>query len=83
MHGQLAFPVAPAHGDMAAAALVGFKRTTLPSEPHKGGMAEMTIVAQALEVGVPLVIAFHLFRVVVVNMGTQYIYALAMRLRRR
>jgi hypothetical protein len=42
-----------------------------------GGMAEMTIVAQALHIGVPLVVAFHLFRVVVVNMGTQYIYALA------
>ena len=48
-----------------------------------GGMAEMTIVAQALEIGGPLVIAFHLFRVVVVNLGTQYIYALAMRRRRR
>jgi hypothetical protein len=34
----------------------------------------MTITAQALQIGVPLVVAFHLFRVVVVNMGTQYIY---------
>ncbi len=34
----------------------------------------MTITAQALKIGVPLVVAFHLFRVVVVNMGTQYIY---------
>lgn len=41
-----------------------------------GGMPEMTIVAQALEVGVPLVVAFHLFRVVVVNIGTQYLYDL-------
>jgi exosortase/archaeosortase len=39
-----------------------------------GGLAEMTITAQALKVGVPLVVAFHLFRVIVVNMGTQYIY---------
>ena len=39
-----------------------------------GGLAEMTITAQALHIGVPLVVAFHLFRVVVVNMGTQYIY---------
>jgi membrane AbrB-like protein len=45
-----------------------------------GGLAEMTITAQALKVSVPLVVAFHLFRVVVVNMGTQYIYALAARL---
>jgi membrane AbrB-like protein len=40
-----------------------------------GGLAEMTITAQALQISVPLVVAFHLFRVVVVNMGTQYIYA--------
>jgi len=48
-----------------------------------GGMGEMTIVAQALQIGVPLVVAFHLFRVVVVNMGTQHIYTLAAWLRRR
>ena len=40
-----------------------------------GGMAEMTITAQALQIDVPLVVAFHLFRVVMVNMGAQYIYA--------
>ena len=40
-----------------------------------GGLAEMTITAQALQISVPLVVAFHVFRVVVVNMGTQYIYA--------
>jgi membrane AbrB-like protein len=39
-----------------------------------GGLAEMTITAQALHISVPLVVAFHLFRVVVVNIGTQYIY---------
>lgn len=39
-----------------------------------GGLAEMTITAQALHISVPLVVAFHLFRVVMVNMGTQYIY---------
>jgi len=39
-----------------------------------GGLAEMTILAQALHISVPLVVAFHFFRVVVVNMGTQYIY---------
>lgn len=52
-----------------------------------GGMAEMTIVAQALQIGVPIVIAFHMFRVIVVNMGTQHIYVfgawLARRLARR
>jgi uncharacterized protein len=45
-----------------------------------GGLAEMTITAQALQISVPLVLAFHLFRVVVVNMGTQYIYAFAARI---
>jgi membrane AbrB-like protein len=45
-----------------------------------GGLAEMTILAQALQISVPLVVAFHLFRVVIVNMGTQYIYACAARL---
>lgn len=45
-----------------------------------GGLAEMTITAQALQISVPLVVAFHLSRVVVVNMGTQYIYACAARL---
>jgi uncharacterized membrane protein AbrB (regulator of aidB expression) len=36
----------------------------------------MTITAQALKISVPLVVAFHLFRVVIVNMGTQYIFTL-------
>jgi membrane AbrB-like protein len=45
-----------------------------------GGLAEMTMTAQALQISVPLVVAFHFFRVVVVNMGTQYIYACAARL---
>lgn len=48
-----------------------------------GGMPEMTIVAQALQVGVPVVVAFHLFRVVVVNLGTQYLYGFAVWLRAR
>jgi membrane AbrB-like protein len=45
-----------------------------------GGLAEMTITAQALHISVPLVVAFHLFRVVVVNMGTQYIFPIFARL---
>ena len=44
-----------------------------------GGLAEMTITAQALHISVPLVVAFHLFRVVVVNIGTQYIYTMTAR----
>ena len=48
-----------------------------------GGLAEMAITAQALQVGVPMVIAFHLFRIVIVNMGTQFIYNGFMLLRSR
>ncbi len=48
-----------------------------------GGLAEMTITAQALHISVPLVVAFHLFRVVVVNMGTQYIFPVFSRLLER
>jgi membrane AbrB-like protein len=48
-----------------------------------GGLAEMAITAQALQVGVPMVIAFHLFRIVVVNMGTQFIYNAFTMLQRR
>jgi len=61
----------------------GLPSATMLIATAPGGMAEMTIVAQALNVGVPMVIAFHLFRIIMVNMGTQYIYAVAMRLRRR
>ena len=72
----------------AAVALVlswafGLSLATMIISTAPGGMAEMTITAQALQVGVPLVIAFHLFRVVVVNMGAQYIYALGLRARDR
>jgi uncharacterized membrane protein AbrB (regulator of aidB expression) len=42
-----------------------------------GGLSEMTITAQALKIGVPLVVSFHIFRVVMVNMGTQYVYICA------
>ncbi|MFL2669006.1 MAG: AbrB family transcriptional regulator, partial [Alphaproteobacteria bacterium] len=43
-----------------------------------GGMAEMAIVAQALQMAIPTIMAFHLFRIIIVNMGTQYIYIGAM-----
>jgi uncharacterized membrane protein AbrB (regulator of aidB expression) len=43
----------------------------------------MTIVAQALQVGVPVVVAFHVFRVIVVNLGTQCLYSLAVWVRDR
>jgi membrane AbrB-like protein len=55
----------------------GLPIATMIMATAPGGLAEMTITAQALHISVPLVVAFHLFRVVVVNMGTQYIYAAA------
>ena len=64
----------------------GLPLSTMIISTAPGGMAEMTIVAQALQIGVPTVIAFHVFRVIIVNMGTQHIFTLGMwaigRLRR-
>jgi membrane AbrB-like protein len=48
-----------------------------------GGLAEMTILAQALKIGVPLVVAFHIFRVLVVNFGSPYIYVFGLWLHTR
>ena len=58
----------------ALAWLFGLPIATMIIATSPGGLAEMTITAQALHISVPLVVAFHLFRVVVVNMGTQFIY---------
>ncbi|MFQ5682517.1 MAG: AbrB family transcriptional regulator [Candidatus Binatia bacterium] len=55
----------------------GLPIATMVIATAPGGMSEMTITAQALQIGVPLVVAFHLFRVVIVNMGAQYIYTCA------
>jgi membrane AbrB-like protein len=56
----------------------GMDPATIVIATAPGGMPEMTIVAQALGISVPLVISFHLFRVFFVALGTQYIYAAAM-----
>jgi membrane AbrB-like protein len=61
----------------------GMSIATMLIATAPGGLAEMTITAQALNVGVPLVVAFHMVRVVIVNMGTQYIYGLAQWVRSR
>jgi membrane AbrB-like protein len=55
----------------------GLPLSTMIISTAPGGMAEMTIVAQALQIGVPMVIAFHVFRVIIVNMGTQHIFTLS------
>jgi membrane AbrB-like protein len=56
--------------------LFGLPIATMLISTAPGGLAEMTITAQALKIGVPLVVAFHLFRVLIVNMGTPYLYNL-------
>ncbi len=69
---------------LALAWAFGLPIATMIISTSPGGMAEMSITAQALGIGVPAVIAFHLARVIVVNMGTQHIYVGATRwLRRR
>jgi membrane AbrB-like protein len=72
--------IASAAMGAALAWAFGLPIATMIIATAPGGLAEMTITAQALQISVPLVVAFHLFRVVVVNMGTQYIYACATRL---
>lgn len=68
--------VASAIAGAALAWLFGLPIATMIIATSPGGLAEMTILAQALHISVPLVVAFHLFRVVVVNMGTQHIFTL-------
>ena len=58
----------------------GFPLSTMIISTAPGGMAEMAIVAQALQIGVPTVVAFHLFRVVIVSLGTQHKYVSAVTL---
>jgi hypothetical protein len=63
--------------------LFGLPIATMLISTAPGGLAEMTITAQALKVGVPLVVAFHLFRVLMINLVTPYLFGLGVRLRRR
>lgn len=72
--------VASAIGGVILAWLFGLPIATMIIATSPGGLAEMTILAQALHISVPLVVAFHLFRVVVVNMGTQHIFLAVSRL---
>jgi membrane AbrB-like protein len=72
--------IASAVAGMTLAWLFGLPIATMIIATSPGGLAEMTITAQALHISVPLVVGFHLFRVVVVNMGTQYIFPVFARL---
>ncbi len=62
---------------IALASAFGLPLATMIIATAPGGLAELTITAQALQIGVPLVVAFHIFRVIMVNMGTQYVYICA------
>ncbi|HUF41267.1 MAG TPA: AbrB family transcriptional regulator [Verrucomicrobiae bacterium] len=75
--------IASVAAGVALAWLFGLPVATMIIATAPGGLAEMTITAQALKISVPLVVAFHLFRVVVVNMGTQYIFPVFARLLER
>ncbi|MSP38531.1 MAG: AbrB family transcriptional regulator [Deltaproteobacteria bacterium] len=66
--------VASAIAGAGLAWLFNLPMATMIIATSPGGLAEMTLTAQALHISVPLVVAFHLFRVVVVNMGTQHIF---------
>lgn len=68
--------IASVAAGVALAWAFGLPVATMIIATSPGGLAEMTITAQALHISVPLVVAFHLFRVVVVNLGTQYIYTI-------
>ncbi len=63
--------------------LFGLPIATMIIATAPGGLPEMTITAQALQIGVPLVVAFHLFRVVVVNIGAQHLFTTGVWLHRR
>ncbi|MDH3239100.1 MAG: AbrB family transcriptional regulator, partial [Alphaproteobacteria bacterium] len=52
----------------------GLHISTMLISAAPGGLAEMTILGQALGISVPMVVAFHLFRVIVINLGTPYIF---------
>jgi len=52
----------------------GLHISTMLISTAPGGLAEMTILGQALGISVPMVVAFHLFRVIVINLGTPYIF---------
>jgi membrane AbrB-like protein len=72
--------IASVAAGVALAWLFNLPVATMIIATSPGGLSEMTITAQALQISVPLVVAFHLFRVVMVNLGTQYIYTLGTRL---
>ena len=68
---------------VAVAAAAGLHPATLVLATSPGGIAEMSITAKVLELGVPLVTAFHVTRVVLLLTCTAPLFAWLRRRRRR
>ena len=66
----LAVPIALLSGLPVAAMILGLA---------PGGMLEMSLTAQALELAVPLVLAFHLLRTVLCNLLVGPLHRLVLR----
>jgi len=64
-------------------AAAGLHPATLVLATSPGGIAEMSITAKVLELGVPLVTAFHVTRVVLLLTCTAPLFAWLRRRRRR
>lgn len=67
---------------VAVAAATGLHPATLVLATAPGGIAEMSITAKVLELGVPLVTAFHVSRVIVLLTCTAPLFAWLRRRRR-
>lgn len=72
--GTLAMIVASAACAWALARLAGLHPATVMLGTSPGGIAEMTITAKVLQLGVPLVTAFHVTRYVGVMMLTGWVF---------
>jgi uncharacterized membrane protein AbrB (regulator of aidB expression) len=68
---------------VAVAAATGLHPATLVLATTPGGIAEMSITAKVLELGVPLVTAFHVSRVVLLLTCTAPLFTWLRRRRRR
>jgi membrane AbrB-like protein len=68
--------------DMALAAMTGLHPATVVLGMAPGGIAEMCITAKVLQLGVPLVTAFHVTRVVVLLLLTAPLFKRAKAYRR-
>jgi uncharacterized membrane protein AbrB (regulator of aidB expression) len=67
---------------IALAAATGLHAATLVLATAPGGIAEMSITAKVLELGVPIVTAFHVTRVVLLLTCTAPLFAWLQRRRR-